>query len=345
MFGAGMDIQSIGTERDPIMAQRKRALFSTALSAKGLAQQEPVMQKNVDLFVEKLGVLGSADDGVDMAKWFIYLGFDILGEMAFGESFECVQREASHPWLDQMLGLMHMVTVMDNLRRYPMLATLVACIPWVNGYQKRMIQFSREKTAARLQKQGEQRDFLDNVASRVREGLISQDEMVSHSWNLALVQLQPTRRDPSVDTWTSMAGGETSGSAMASIVYFVLKNPEVHHKLKEEVRTAFVSYTEIDVTSTTKLAYLIAVLKEGMRIFPTAPQGTPRASPGMIVEGHHIPPGAEVYVSPWAVTHDPRFWREPYAFRPERWLDPTCTDDRSASQPFSLGPRVCPGKL
>lgn len=160
-----------------------------------------------------------------------------------------------------------------------------------------------------------------------------------------------------------MAGGETSGSAMASIVYFVLKNPEVHHKLKEEVRTAFVSYTEIDVTSTAKLAYLIAVLKEGMRIFPTAPQGTPRASPGMIVEGHHIPPGvrcsamrryemltmtniqAEVYVSPWAVTHDPRFWREPYAFRPERWLDPTCTDDRSASQPFSLGPRVCPGKL
>ncbi|KAI0570726.1 cytochrome P450 [Pyrenophora tritici-repentis] len=331
MFGAGMDIQSIGTERDPIMAQQKRALFSKALSAKGLAQQEPVMQKNIDLFVEKLGVLGSADDGVDMAKWFIYLGFDILGEMAFGESFGCVQRdeivEASHPWLDQMLGLMHMITVMDNLRRYPILATLVACIPWVNGHQKRMIQFSWEKTAARLQKQGEQHDFLDNVASRVRKGLISQDEMVSHSWNMA------------------MAGGETSGSAMASIVYFILKNPEVHHKLKEEVRTAFVSYTEIDVASTTKLAYLIAVLKEGMRIFPTAPQGTPRTSPGMIVGGHHIPPGAEVYVSPWAVTHDPRFWREPYAFRPERWLDPMCTDDRSASQPFSLGPRVCPGKL
>jgi hypothetical protein len=92
MFGAGLDIQSIGTERDPVMAQQKRALFSTALSAKGLAQQEPVMQKNIDSFVDKLGVLGSAPDGVDMAKWFIYLGFDVLGEMAFGESFGCVQR-------------------------------------------------------------------------------------------------------------------------------------------------------------------------------------------------------------------------------------------------------------
>jgi hypothetical protein len=92
MFGAGMKIQSLGTERDPVLAQQKRALFSAALSARGLAQQEPVMHKNIDLFVEKLGQLGGSNEGVDMAKWFIYLGFDILGEMAFGDSFGCVQR-------------------------------------------------------------------------------------------------------------------------------------------------------------------------------------------------------------------------------------------------------------
>jgi hypothetical protein len=47
------------------------------------------------------------------------------------------------------------------------------------------VPFPKLTCDSRLQKQGEQRDFLDNVASRVREGLISQDEMVSHSWNLA----------------------------------------------------------------------------------------------------------------------------------------------------------------
>jgi hypothetical protein len=35
----------------------------------------------------------------------------------------------------------------------------------------------------------------------------------------------------------------------------------------------------------------MAVLKEGMRIFPTAPQGTPRRSPGMTVESHYVPEG------------------------------------------------------
>jgi hypothetical protein len=92
MFGAGMKVQSIGTERDPVLAHQKRALFSAALSAKGLAKQEPVMHKNIDVLVTKVGKLGSTENGIDMAKWFIYLGFDILGEMAFGESFGCVQR-------------------------------------------------------------------------------------------------------------------------------------------------------------------------------------------------------------------------------------------------------------
>jgi cytochrome P450 len=86
-----------------------------------------------------------------------------------------------------------------------------------------------------------------------------------------------------------MAGGETGGSAMASITCFLLKNPDAHWKWKKEVHLAYVSYGYIDVASTTKLEYLLAVLKEGMRIFPTAPQGTPRRSPGMTVESHYVP--------------------------------------------------------
>jgi cytochrome P450 len=82
-----------------------------------------------------------------------------------------------------------------------------------------------------------------------------------------------------------MAGGETSGSAMASIIYFLLKSSDAHRKLNEE------AYADIDVASTTRLEYLMAVLKEGMRIFPTAPQGTPRISPDITVEGHYVPKG------------------------------------------------------
>ncbi|KAI5923117.1 putative cytochrome P450 [Camillea tinctor] len=329
VFGAGFEIQSIGTERDAVLAHQKRALFSAALSARGLAQQEPIIQKNLDLFVQKLGRLGSTAHGIDMAKWFIYVGFDILGEMAFGDSFGCVEREASHPWLDLMLGLMHMITVMDNLRRFPWLFQLSQYFlsNWAGGFRDQMIQYSKDKTAARLEKEGEENDFLANVVDKVRQGKISQAEMEAHSWNMA------------------MAGGETTGSAMASILYFILKSSEVHRKLNDEVRSAYTNFGDITIASTTKLVYLMATLKEGMRIFPTAPQGTPRVSPGVTVAGHYVPEGTEFYVSPWAVSHDDRFWNEPYAFKPERWIDPDCKDVKEASQPFSLGPRVCPGKI
>lgn len=91
MFGAGFEIQSVGTERDPVLAYQKRELFAHALSVKGMLQQEPVMQRHIDNFVKKLGEPKN-EKGLDMSKWFIFLAFDILGEMAFGDSFECLER-------------------------------------------------------------------------------------------------------------------------------------------------------------------------------------------------------------------------------------------------------------
>lgn len=88
-----------------------------------------------------------------------------------------------------------------------------------------------------------------------------------------------------------MAGGETSGTLMTAALYFILKNPEIYQKLTDEVRSSYPSFDDIDVASTTKLEYLMAVLKEAMRLFPTAPQGTPRISPGVTVEGHYVPKG------------------------------------------------------
>ncbi|KAI1323877.1 putative cytochrome P450 [Xylariaceae sp. FL0255] len=324
-FGASFTVQSLGTERDPVLALQKRSLFTSALTPRALGSQEPVLQKNIDVFVEKLGVRRN----VDMAKWFIYVGFDIIGEMAFGDSFGCIDREESHPWLDAMLSGLRFVTIVDNLRRYPFLVKMVQFLPTSlkSGFLEVMVQFAREKTAARLEVEDTRNDFLDGVVQKVRDGTVSKAEMEAHSWNMA------------------MAGGETTGSTMASVLYFVLRNPDVHAKLQAEVRSAFISYDEINLTSSMQLEYVMAVLKEGSRIFPTVPQGPPRLSPGVTVAGHYVPEGTEIYVSPWAVTHDERFWDEPYAFRPERWIDPNCTDVKSASQPFSLGPRVCPGKL
>jgi hypothetical protein len=91
MFGAGFSEPCISCEKDPTRAGAKRSMFSGAFSAKSLAEQEEVLQRCINDFVVKVGKLGNNDKGLDMRKWYEMISFDILGEMAFGESFNCIE--------------------------------------------------------------------------------------------------------------------------------------------------------------------------------------------------------------------------------------------------------------
>lgn len=53
------------------------------------------MQLSINTFTHKVGSLGSSNDGIDMRKWYEMVSFDILGQMAFGESFNCVKNGMS----------------------------------------------------------------------------------------------------------------------------------------------------------------------------------------------------------------------------------------------------------
>ena len=51
------------------------------------------MQEVINQFVVKIGRsdLGAKKGGVDMTEWYEMLAFDVLGEMAFGQGFMCVE--------------------------------------------------------------------------------------------------------------------------------------------------------------------------------------------------------------------------------------------------------------
>lgn len=44
-----------------------------------------------------------------------------------------------------MLGLLRSVTIMDNLRRFPLLVKIAHCIPsnWTIGFRDKMVQYSK----------------------------------------------------------------------------------------------------------------------------------------------------------------------------------------------------------
>lgn len=91
MYGSGFESSCIGSERDPRKQSGMKKTLSGAFSTKALSQQECIVQNCVDGFVRRLGQDGCFKQGLNMTKWFEMIAFDILGEMAFGETFHCIE--------------------------------------------------------------------------------------------------------------------------------------------------------------------------------------------------------------------------------------------------------------
>jgi cytochrome P450 len=93
-----------------------------------------------------------------------------------------------------------------------------------------------------------------------------------------------------------------------------------------------------------RLPYLDAVVRETLRLYPPAWIFGREIVTGFHLGGYELPPGTEVVVSPFALHRDPRFFREPEQFMPERWLEEgRAAPPRYAYIPFGAGPRSCIG--
>lgn len=143
---------------------------------------------------------------------------------------------------------------------------------------------------------------------------------------------------------------------MSSIFFYLSRHPEAYAKLASEIRNTFSSGQQI--CSGPKLSsctYLRAVIDECLRISPAsigtlwrqqdltlpADQRQP-----FIVDGHIIPPGVQVGISPYSLLHNTSYYPDPFVFRPERWLstEEMTADARRAFAPFAIGERSCGGR-
>ncbi|KAF2492614.1 putative cytochrome P450, partial [Lophium mytilinum] len=329
IYGSAYKTGCIGSERNPQRHSRMKKNLTAAFSTRALTEQEGIISGCVDRFVEKIGTTkGARSEGLNMVKWFEMIAFDILGQMAFGESFHAVDSGKPHFWSELIVKHLFFITVMDNMRRYPFLVALGKRIwPWATvAVMKKHSEYTRAQVARRMNKKTTRKDFLSSIVDKVESGDIDTEELNAHASTLVI------------------AGGETVATFLAAVTYYLLKNPHAYQKLQDEVRSAFNSYDDINATSAQRLPYLQAVISEGLRIYPPGSQGFPRVSPGLEVDGFWVPKGAEMYTSAWTVTHDAKYFHDPMSFKPERWIDPECTDAKEASQPFSLGTRGCLGR-
>jgi cytochrome P450 len=127
-----------------------------------------------------------------------------------------------------------------------------------------------------------------------------------------------------------LAGHETTATGLAWTFDLLLRHPRVLERLTAEARTG-----DGD-------AYARAVVSEALRLRPVVPLAGRRLTKPLTVDGLELPPGTDVTPAIWLAHTNPAAYPEPYAFRPERWLDGDAPPGY-AWVPFGGGVRRCLG--
>lgn len=140
-----------------------------------------------------------------------------------------------------------------------------------------------------------------------------------------------------------LAGHETTALTLSWAWYLLAKHPEVERKFHLEIDEVL-NGRPPEVGDLSRLKYTEQIAKESMRLYPPAYGLGREAIEDCEIGGFHVPRKTQIFMFPWAMHRDPRFFDEPLSFRPERWTDEFANHlPKYAYFPFGGGPRACIG--
>ncbi len=216
-------------------------------------------------------------------------------------------------------------------------ATLNALVPWVPVWH-----FGRaRRAAARLRKLIT--ELVDRRLVEISEGNAPDDLGTKIMTTKDPVTGQQFDRDEMVDQVAIffLAGHETSASLLGWALWLLAASPEWGERVSRE-SLEFVSAP--DFSKLASMPHTRNVLRETLRLYPPVPMFVREATRAEEFRGRNVRRGSQVVISPWHLHRHERIWDAPDEFNPARW-DSAAEHgpERDAYQPFSSGPRACPG--
>lgn len=266
--------------------QRMRKVLGYAFSERALKEQEPIIQSYIDALMQKLRArcavepmslsLSTVSTSIDAAKTFYFVTLDILSDLTFGESFNCIENDGEHPWVANLFRGIKGAFIITCLRNYPLLSTLVTKVLMTASAKRRAAneRYIFDKVQQRLERKDERLDFMSHMIRYLDTGKggITRNELQANAVGFIL------------------AGGDSPAATMSAATLLLLQNPNTMETLRSEIRQTYQTEEEIIMSSIPRLPYLRAVLDEALRLGHPAPTHSPRIIPpgGQMVAGHWI---------------------------------------------------------
>jgi cytochrome P450/NADPH-cytochrome P450 reductase len=299
-----------------------------AFSARAMRGYFPMMLQVADQLVAKWRHLEGQDLAVveDMTR----LTLDTISLAGFGYEFNSFASERQHPFLASMGRAL--TEAMAGLTRLPILKNI----------PNRVREQRYADDIATMFK------LVDDVIAERRRHPTDGNDLL----NLMLTAVDPetkTRLDDiniryQVITFL-IAGHETTSGLLSFALYLLLRNPAVLAQAYAEVDRVLGE----DVPEYAMLAQLTVIdriLKETLRLWPTAPAISLGAYEDTVIGGQYpIPKDYPVQLLIAALHRDPKVWENPDSFDIDRFLpEREATIHPHAYKPFGSGVRACIGR-
>ncbi|PWK31950.1 bifunctional cytochrome P450/NADPH--P450 reductase [Cupriavidus plantarum] len=274
------------------------------------------------------------DADIAVADDMTRLTLDTIALSGFGYDFDSFSRAQLDPFIVAMAGALG--EAMDKLTRMRLQDR------WLKGAEHR--QFAEDIAYMR--------NVVDDVIRQRRAA------PAASSTGADLLSLMLEARDPETNVQLDdanirnqvitflIAGHETTSGLLTFALYELLRNPGVLAQAYAEVDTVLPGDGPPVYADLARLQVLERVLKETLRLWPTAPAFAVAPFEDTVIGGRYrIPKDRRVSVVLTALHRDPKVWADPERFDIDRFLpENEAALPAHAYLPFGSGERACIGR-
>ncbi len=264
---------------------------------------------------------------LDVHREMAMLTLSVVAETLFGTDIDAVEASAVGEALSTMLAMFDLVysPFLPILRRLPLPRT-------------RRFEEARRRLDAIVFRMIEERRARGATGEDLLSLLLRAEDAEAGDSPLSDQEV----RDQAMTLF--LAGHETTSNALTWTWFLLSQHADAEATLHAELDEALGDHPPV-VADIPRLPYTEMVLAESMRMYPPAWAIGRRALANLEIGGLTIPAGSVLVLSQYLVHHDPRWWPDPWAFRPERFTPQArAARPRSAYFPFGAGPRMCVGE-
>ncbi|KAF5024608.1 hypothetical protein F66182_3371 [Fusarium sp. NRRL 66182] len=250
---------SLHMTRDRKEHQVRRKVWDRAFSSKALRDYEPRVTEYTSQLLDRLSELQGR--AVNASDWFNFYSFDVMGDLAFGKSFNMLRGGVKHYFMN---ALHESMTLNGYLSHIPWIYPLVKMIPPVNAENTKFWTWCETQVEERSKLKPDKPDVF--------------------SWILDEYERNPKTKQAKLNL---DAEAHLIAVAGRQII-----------KLRSEVDEYFGQRDHADPASLANLAHLNAVIDEALRLHPAVPSGLQRVTPpeGLMIGDTKVPGNTTVQV-------------------------------------------------